>query len=207
MIKPRRLTTRQYVGLVCNLNSRMAQLPPLSEDSQMLDESELVDSLANKAPRTHKEMLISQGFKPETTNLETFIKHCERAETTDNIARAKFAASGEGSEPSNKKRTKSKDYHGKKHKKRSVKMYYFLHGDNTSHISRECNVLKSKGKEKTKFSQKDFKKKSREINLLENKDSQQKSKYLKYKILNKASSKIKTRFILEDSEIYSSSSN
>ena len=60
MIKPHRLTTRQYVGLVRDLNSRMAQLPPLFEDSQMLDESELVDSLANKAPRTHKSLLFSQ---------------------------------------------------------------------------------------------------------------------------------------------------
>ena len=60
MIKPRRLTTRQYVGLVRDLNSRMAQLSPLFKDSQMLHESELVDSLANKVPRTHKAMLISQ---------------------------------------------------------------------------------------------------------------------------------------------------
>ena len=37
MIKPRRLTTRQYVGLVRDLNSRMAQLPPLFEEYQMLD--------------------------------------------------------------------------------------------------------------------------------------------------------------------------
>ena len=37
MIKPRRLNTRLYVGLVRDLNSRMAQLTPLFEDSQMLD--------------------------------------------------------------------------------------------------------------------------------------------------------------------------
>ena len=79
MIKPRRLTTRQYVGLVRDLNSRMAQLPPLFEDSQVLDESELVDSLANKAPRTHKAMLINQGFNPDTATLETFVEHCKRA--------------------------------------------------------------------------------------------------------------------------------
>ena len=72
--KPRKLTTRQYVGLVRDLNSRMAQLPPLFKDSQMIDESELVDSLANKAPRTHKAMMISQGFDPETANLDTFVE-------------------------------------------------------------------------------------------------------------------------------------
>ena len=98
MTNPRKLTTRQYVGLVRDLNSRMAQLPPLFEDIQMLNESELVDSLANKAPRTHKTMLIAQGFNPESADLETFVEHCERAETTDDLARVKFAASDEYSE-------------------------------------------------------------------------------------------------------------
>ena len=74
----RKLTTRQYVGLVRNLNSRRAQLPPLYEDSQKLDESDLVNSLANKAPRTHKAMLIAQGFNPVSSDLETFVDHCER---------------------------------------------------------------------------------------------------------------------------------
>ena len=91
MEKPRKLTTRQYVGLVRDLNSRMAQLPPLFQDIQKLDKSELVDSLANKAPRSHKAVLISQGFNTETGDIETFVEHCERAETTDNIAGAKFA--------------------------------------------------------------------------------------------------------------------
>ena len=112
MTKPRKLTTRQYVGLVRDLNSRMAQIPPLFEDSKMLDESELVDSLSNKALRTHKAMLISQGFNPETADLETFVEHCERAETTDDIARAKFNASDEDSEPRKKKRTESQDNNG-----------------------------------------------------------------------------------------------
>ena len=93
MIKPRKLTTRQYVGLVRDLNSRMAQLPPLFEGSQMLYESELVDSLVNKAPRSHKAMLILQGCNSETANLETFVEQCERAETTDDISGAKFDAS------------------------------------------------------------------------------------------------------------------
>ena len=93
MIKPRRLTTRQYVGLVRDLVSRMTQLPPLFKDSQMLDEFELLNSLTSKAPRSHKAMLIDQGFNPETATLETFVNHCERTETTDDIAGAKFAAS------------------------------------------------------------------------------------------------------------------
>ena len=126
MGKPRKLTTRQYVGLVRDLNSRIAQLPPLFEDSQKLDESEFVDSLANNVPRNHKTMLIAQGFNPETADLETFMEHCEREETTDDFAGAKFAASDKDSEPRKKKRLKSKDEHGKKHQKLSSKLYCYL---------------------------------------------------------------------------------
>ena len=86
MTKPRKLATRQYVGLVRDLNSRMAHLPPLFDESKVLEESELVDFLANKAPKSHKAMLINQGFNLETSTLETFVEHCERAETTNDIS-------------------------------------------------------------------------------------------------------------------------
>ena len=64
----------------------MEQIPSLFNNNQQLDKSELVDSLANKAPRSHKEMMISQGFNPKMEDLATFLEHCERAETSDNIA-------------------------------------------------------------------------------------------------------------------------
>ena len=75
MNKPRKLMTRHYVGLVRNLNPRMAQMPPLFNDNQQLDKSEIVDSLANKSPRTHKAMIISQSFISETGYLKTFVEH------------------------------------------------------------------------------------------------------------------------------------
>ena len=71
----------------------------------------------------------------------------------------------------------------------------------------QCKRQKAKGKEKPKFSKKDFKKKSREVNLLEKQASHQRAKYLKHKKLNKAFSKKKTPVILEDSESNSSSSS
>ena len=74
---PSKLTTRQYVGMLRDLNSRMAQMTPLFDENQQLDESQLVDSLDNKAPRSHKAMLISQGFNPETGYLATFMENCE----------------------------------------------------------------------------------------------------------------------------------
>ena len=134
------------------------------------------------------------------------MEHCERAETTDDIAGAKFSASDKDSDPRNKKRVKSKDEHGKKKQKRSSKLYCYLHGENTSHTSRECNILKSKCKEKPKFSKKDYKKKAREVNLLKKQASCQRAKHLKYKKLNKAVPKKKTRVILYDPSESDSSS-
>ena len=90
-------------------------MPPLFQESQQLDEPELVDSLANKAPRSHKAMLISQGFNPETGDIETFVEHCKRAETTDNIAGAKSSASDKDSDTTRKKKIpkfKEQDEHG-----------------------------------------------------------------------------------------------
>ena len=68
---------RQYVALVRDLNARMVQMPPLFQENQKLEESELVDSLANKEPRSNTAMLISQGFNPETRCLETFVEQCK----------------------------------------------------------------------------------------------------------------------------------
>ena len=122
-------------------------------------------------------MLISKGFNPDTVYLDTFVEHCERAETTENIPGAKFSASDEESDTKRKKkRLKSKDEHGKKLQKQHSKMYCSLHGENTSHTTRDCNVLKAKGKEKPKFSKKDYKKNSREVNILEKQASHQREK-------------------------------
>ena len=205
MTKPIKLTIQQYVGLVRDLNLRMAHLPPLFDEYQVLEESELVDFLANKAPKSHKAMLIAQGFNPEKSSLATFVEHCERTETTNDIAWAKFVASDEESEPRRKMRSKTKSDRGKKCLKRSTKMYCSHHGENTTHNSKDCNTLKAKGKGKRKFPKKDFKKKAREFNLIEKKASLEKAKYLKYKSLNKAYKK-KSAVILELSESDSSSS-
>ena len=151
MEKTHKLVTRRYVGLVRHLNSRMAQMPPMFDKNQKLDESELVDSLSKKAPRSHKAMLILQGFNPETGYLENFVEHCEQAEITDNISVAKFSASYENSDTKRHKKCskfKEREDNGKKHRKKNSSLYCSLHGENKSHTSRECNILKKRAKDK-----------------------------------------------------------
>ena len=168
------------MGLVHDLNSRMAQMPPLFNDNQLLDESEVVDYLANKAPRSHKEIMISQDFIPETGDLATFVKHCERAETIDNIAMAKSSTSNEDSDTiKNKKcykKTKEREDSGKKRRKNSS-LYCSLHWENNCHTSRECTFLKARDseKDKSKYRNKDYKKSFNELNILQAETAHQKS--------------------------------
>ena len=117
------------MGLVRELNGRMAQMPPLFQESQQLDDSELVDSLANKAPKSHKAMVISQGFNPETVDIENFVEHYEQAETTDDISGAKFSASDEDRDTKRKKKRlkfKGQDENGKKLQKNHSMLYCSL---------------------------------------------------------------------------------
>ena len=103
MEKPCKLTTRQYVGLVSDLNSRMTHISPLFDENQELNESKLVDYLAIKVPRIHKAMIIYQGFNTEAGYLATFVEQKYCAKTTDNIAVAKFSTSDNDSNTKRKK--------------------------------------------------------------------------------------------------------
>ena len=139
MEKPRKITKRNYVVLVRDLNSRMAQMPPLFDENQQLDESELVDYLDNKAPRSHTAILIPKGFSPETKYLATFVEHCKWAETTEDIAGAKFDASNEHKDTKRKKKRskyKERKENGKKSHKKHSSLYCSLHGENKIHTTR-----------------------------------------------------------------------
>ena len=98
-------------------------MPPLFDENQQLDKSELVDSLSSKDPRIHKAMLISQGLNAVPGDMETFVEHCKRDKTKGNIAVDKFSASYEDSDTkTHKKRSnlKEREENGKKlHKKNS----------------------------------------------------------------------------------------
>ena len=51
--------------------------------------------------------------------------------------------------------------------KKHSSLYLSLHGENNSHATSESKVLKAKTKDNPKYSTKDYKRKSREVNLLE----------------------------------------
>ena len=104
-----------------------------------MDESKLVDSLANKAPRSHKAVLISQIFNPETGDLEIFVERFKRSDTTYNIDVANFPDLDEDSNTKRKKKRsnfKEREENGKKFHKKNSSLYWSLHGENKCHTSR-----------------------------------------------------------------------
>ena len=76
---------------------------------------------------------------------------------------------------------------GKKRHKKQSSLYCLLRGKSRSHTTRECKFRKSrtKDRDKAKYSTKYYKRKSREVCLLEKEAALQRAKYLKYKKLNK----------------------
>ena len=85
LYKPYNTTTRQYVGYYRNLNALTAQLPPLFNETQQITEREMIVTIASKAPKEHKKLLIQHGFNPENGSMEDLIDYCERAETNENV--------------------------------------------------------------------------------------------------------------------------
>ena len=83
---------------------------------------------------------------------------------------------------------------GKKCRKKNSSLYCSLCGENKSHTSGGCNVLKKRAtdKDNPKHGTKDYKKKFKELNLLEAEAAHKMAKYFKYKNLNKAFAKKKT---------------
>ena len=70
-----------------------------------------------------------------------------------------------------KKRSKFKEReeNGKKRHKKNSSLYCSLHGENKSHTSKECTVLKgrTKDKENTKYLSNYYKSKFKEVNILD----------------------------------------
>jgi hypothetical protein len=83
MRKPKEVNTRQHVGAVATLNNTIDKLPPAFEALQKLSDTDIVDILASKAPKSHEELMTDHGFDPQTATSAEFAETRERAETKE----------------------------------------------------------------------------------------------------------------------------
>ena len=145
--------------------------------------------------KKHKELMTDQGFDPQTATTDQFVEICERAESkaalrTKNDRNPSDDDSSEDERPSkksNKKRTTES------YKDKRASHFCREHGPNTTHDSKDCKVLSGKKdwKKKDTFEKSEYKnkykKKTRELNLLQKETRKEKAKWTRaYNKLNKS---------------------
>jgi len=197
MYKPKNRTTRQYVGAVHTLNETMSKMPPLFDATQKLEQKELLDILASKAPQPHKAIMIEHGFDPQTATIQEFVEISERAETKEaleNKRKTKYYDDSTSDESRDKKPSRSKKSRSKHETPRERKEFFCKqHGANSTHDSRDCKVLNNAGgrDERPNWKQPDrqkkdykdhkakYKNKIRDMNVMQREAKDEKEKWKK----------------------------
>ena len=59
----------------------IGQLPPAFEANQKILDPDLMGILISKALKSHRELMVDQGFNPQTDTTDEFVEICERAES------------------------------------------------------------------------------------------------------------------------------
>lgn len=135
--KPADMTTRQYANHLLRINAEeLHRLPPF-HGNQFLPEDEMVDILLNGIPNAWKKEMNRQDFDPDTKNLMDVVAFCERMEESDDFTPVQS--------------TKKTSSIPKKTRKGGDPTHYCLiHGNNMSHSSDNCHMLKELAKSKSK---------------------------------------------------------
>jgi len=104
----------------------------------MLSQDEIIDVIQNGIPRSWMREMDKQGFDPIEKTLAEVVDFCERMEN----AEGDFEPARNGGKTNKSKDNKSKS----KDKSNGGGKYCLLHGDNHTHNTDDCLVLKKQAK-------------------------------------------------------------
>jgi hypothetical protein len=149
MRKPKEVSARQHVGAVETSNNTLDKLPPAFEALQKVSKRDMMDILASKARKRHKELMTDHGFDPQTAATTEFVEICKRAETEEALQIRDKKSHGSDHDSS-----EDKDHCPKKSRKKAKtsscksrersKHCCEKHGLNPTHDSSTCKVLLNK---------------------------------------------------------------
>jgi hypothetical protein len=195
MRKPKEVSTRQYVGAVATLNNTLSKLPPAFDDLQKVSDTDMMDILASKAPKGHKQLMTDHGFDPQTATTAEFVEICERAETKEALQTRKQSHDADDDSSDDevqgpkkpRKKANTSSYHNSRERS---ELYCKEHGPNDSHNTSTCKVLlkrggkdnwKKKDTSESKYSdyKSKYKKKHAELNLLQKETKKEKANWTK----------------------------
>jgi hypothetical protein len=140
--KPADMPIRVFTNHVTRINDdELPILPPFGGSSQKLSGDEVIDIVLNGIPRSWMREMDKQGFDPVEHTLTDVIHFCERMEATEDFDPARDG----GKTKSKDGKVPRKDSSAKKSKSEGGK-YCLLHGNNGSHNTDDCMVLKNQAK-------------------------------------------------------------
>jgi hypothetical protein len=140
--KPAGMPIRTFANHVTRINNdELPMLPPFHGTAQRLSNDEIVDIVLNGIPRSWLKEMDKLGFDPIEYELTQVIEFCERMESAEDFEPARDG--GKTSSKDNK--VPRKDSSSKKSKTEGGK-YCLLHGNNGSHDTNDCMVLKNQAK-------------------------------------------------------------
>ena len=142
--KPADMTIREFTNYVTTINDdELPILPPFGGNTQKLSDDEIVDILLNGIPRSWTREMDKLDFDPVVSTLSKVIQFCERMEAAED-----FEPARNGNKTNNSSKDKSKNKSkGNASNKGNGDKYCLLHGDNNTHTTDECHVLKKQAKQ------------------------------------------------------------
>jgi hypothetical protein len=151
--KPQDMSTRKSVNHICRINDdKIPNLEPFRGNAQKLLLDKIINIVLNGVPCRWIRKMDKQDFDPIVKTLNEVINFCERMEAAED-----FEPARDGQKTSHKSKSdKKKDYskQGKSNSKSSNK-YCLLHGNNPSHTTDKCHVLKKQAQSLRKTAKRD----------------------------------------------------
>jgi hypothetical protein len=172
----------------------LEKLLPAFNATQKIPALDIMDILASKAPKPHRELMTDHGFDSQMATTEELVEICECAETKENVSCSKNSKNVQfksGNASLNNKRHKQKK---QKKKLTTTRAPFFckLHDSNTSHASINYKVLNARSKQKLDWKRKNldgvnkykdyqskYKKNTQKLHLLHIETKKEKAKWTK----------------------------
>ena len=145
MRKPKDMKTRDYCARYSEINKYLESFPPFKGKNQVIPNDEILEHLEFAIPNSWQKQMVLQGFNTLERTMEDFIEFCERLEFSESIYDSSHSHTGQkaraksGDEKSDSKVSAEKGHS----KKRKTQFYCLYHGENTTHDTNDCKVLKA----------------------------------------------------------------
>ena len=145
--KPQGMKIRDYFARYIELNEYLPHFPPFDKDQELPDD-EILEHAEFAIPNSWQKQMVMHGFNTISRTMDDFIEFCERLELSENLydtthlkSQKTSTQTGSGTTPKGGNGKSTGKQSGKNRK--STKYYCLYHGENSTHNTDQCKVLKA----------------------------------------------------------------